>query len=154
MQIRRTGGISSCSMFRLKGTDDSFFKTNLAIYDNDMLVVTGTSYYLWILDNYKDISAEVQRVWEEENKVTGEEEEDCPEERSNQETLDSGRCCELQYSKVRLRAAQLSSDGLIWQLSDTVQDIDKKIATVGDRLNVIVDSQNKLGELHKKYRLD
>ena len=39
------------------------------------------------------------------------------------------------------------------QLSDTVQDIDRKIATVGDKLNVIVESQNKLGEIHKKYRL-
>ena len=87
------------AIFRLKGTDDSYFKTNLAIYDNDMLVVTGTSYYLWILDNYKDISAEVQRLWEEEHKVA--EEEDCPEEESNQETLDSARCCEAQITKVR-----------------------------------------------------
>ena len=85
------------AIFRLKGTDDSYFKTNLAIYDNDMLVVTGTSYYLWILDNYKDISAEVQRLWEEENKVA---EEDCPEEESHQETLDSARCCELEFNKV------------------------------------------------------
>ena len=99
-------GFSSVSMFvifRLKGTDDSYFKTNLAIYDNDMLVVTGTSYYLWILDNYKDISAEVQRLWEEENKVA---EEDCHEEESHQETLDSARCCEAQINKVR-RASQL-----------------------------------------------
>ena len=91
------------TLFRLKGTDDSYFKTNLAIYDNDMLVVTGTSYYLWILDNFKDISAEVQRLWEEENKVR---EEDCPEEESNQETLDSARCCEMEINKVS-RTAQV-----------------------------------------------
>ena len=39
------------------------------------------------------------------------------------------------------------------QLSDTVQDIDKKIATVGDKLNNIVASQHQLCEIHKKYRL-
>ena len=98
--------VSMFAIFRLKGTDDSYFKTNLAIYDNDMLVVTGTSYYLWILDNYKDISAEVQRLWEEENKVA--EEESHQEEGSHQETLDSARCCEAQINKV-MRAGQLSS---------------------------------------------
>ena len=36
--------VSMFVIFRLKGTDDSYFKTNLAIYDNDMFVVTDTSY--------------------------------------------------------------------------------------------------------------
>ena len=136
---------------RLKGTDDSYFKTNLAIYDNDMLVVTGTSYYLWILDNYKDISAEVQRLWEEENKVA--EDESHQEEESHQETLDSARCCEAQITKVRKAEQLRSSDVVMLQLSDTVQDIHNKIATVGDKLNIIVDSHSKLCEIHKKYRL-
>ena len=49
-------------------------------------------------------------------------------------------------------SASVSSDVVLLQLSDTVQDIDKKIASVGDKLNIIVDSQNKLCELHKNYR--
>lgn len=49
--------------------DDNYFKVNLAIYDTDVLVVTGTSYFLWVMDNFKEISAEVLKIWEEENKV-------------------------------------------------------------------------------------
>ena len=49
--------------------DDNYFKVNLAIYDTDILVVTGTSYFLWVMDNFKEISAEVLKIWEEENKV-------------------------------------------------------------------------------------
>ena len=49
--------------------DDNYFKVNLAIYDTDLLVVTGTSYFLWVMDNFKEISNEVLRIWEEENKV-------------------------------------------------------------------------------------
>ena len=41
------------SFSRLKGTEDTFLKANLAVYDNETLIVTGTSYYLWILDNFK-----------------------------------------------------------------------------------------------------
>ena len=55
--------------FKLKGVDDNYFKVNLAIYDADLLVVTGTSYFLWVIDNFKEISAEALRIWEEENKV-------------------------------------------------------------------------------------
>ena len=107
----------------MKGTDDSYFKTNLAIYDNDMLVVTGTSYYLWILDNYKDLSAEVQRLWEEEHKVA---EEDCPEEESHQETLGSTRCCELEYNKVREAQCQLQS---VQMLSSSSSQTQSRIST-------------------------
>ena len=41
---------------------------NLALYDCDVLVVTGTSYFLWVMDNLKEISAEVARIWEEDHK--------------------------------------------------------------------------------------
>ena len=40
-------------MFRLKGTEETFLKANLAIYANDTLIVTGTSYFLWTMDNFK-----------------------------------------------------------------------------------------------------
>ena len=62
-------GIRFILRFKLKGVDDNYFKVNLAIYDTDLLVVTGTSYFLWVMDNFKEISAEVLRIWEEENKV-------------------------------------------------------------------------------------
>ena len=53
------------------------------------------------MDNFKDLSAEVLRIWEEENKVEEEDQEDEPEEESHQETLNSDqRCCELEYNKV------------------------------------------------------
>ena len=39
------------------------------------------------------------------------------------------------------------------KLSDKVADIDQKIVMVSDKLNLMVDSQNKLTEIHNKYRL-
>ena len=42
-------------IFRLKDTEDTFLKANLSIYDNSTLIVTGTSYYLWTMDNFKFI---------------------------------------------------------------------------------------------------
>ena len=95
-------GIRFIIRFKLRGVEDTYFKTNLAIYDCDRLVVTGTSYFLWTMDNFKDLSAEVNRIWDEENKVEEEEET----EESHQETLDSdtrSRCCEMEYSKVSVR---------------------------------------------------
>ena len=54
------------------------------------------------MDNFKEISTEVMKIWEEENKVDEEEEED--KEESHHETLNSGdsRCCELEYNKVEV----------------------------------------------------
>ena len=78
-------------------------KVNLALYDCDVLVVTGTSYFLWVMDNLKEISAEVARIWEEDHKKE-EEEEEGQEDRSRQETDTIGsdsKCCELEYNKVR-----------------------------------------------------
>ena len=75
---------------------------NLALYDCDVLVVTGTSYFLWVMDNLKEISAEVARIWEEDHKKE-EEEEEGQEDRSRQETDTIGsdsKCCELEYHKV------------------------------------------------------
>ena len=40
-------------IFRLKDTKDTFLKANLSIYDSNTLIVTGTSYYLWTMDNFK-----------------------------------------------------------------------------------------------------
>ena len=37
----------------IKDTEDTFLKANLSIYDNNTLIVTGTSYYLWTMDNFK-----------------------------------------------------------------------------------------------------
>lgn len=129
-------GIRFIIRFKLRGAEESYFKTNLSIYDNDHLIVTGTSYFLWIMDNFKDLSAEVLRIWEEENKVEEEDPEEEPELESHQETLNSDqRCCELEYNK----------------LSDKVADIDQKIVMVSDKLNLMVDSQNKLTEIHNKY---
>ena len=39
-------------ILRLKDTEDTFLKANLSIYDNNTLIVTGTSYYLWTMDNF------------------------------------------------------------------------------------------------------
>ena len=92
-------GVRFIVRFKLRGVEDQYFKTNLAIYDCDQLVVTGTSYFLWTMDNFKEINQEVNRIWDEENKVEEEEVEETEE--SNQETLDSSsRCCELEYGKV------------------------------------------------------
>ena len=96
-------GIRFIIRFKLRGAEESYFKTNLSIYDNDHLIVTGTSYFLWIMDNFKDLSAEVLRIWEEENKVEEEDPEEEPELESHQETLNSDqRCCELEYNKVNI----------------------------------------------------
>jgi len=115
--------------------EDTYFKTNLAIYDCDTLIVTGTSYFLWIMDNFKELTAEVNRIWDEENKVEDEEVEDDKEE-SHHETLDSGsRCCELEYGK----------------LSGKVDDIDQKILSISEKLNLVINNQTKLTELHNKY---
>lgn len=126
-------GIRFILRFKLKGVDDNYFKVNLAIYDTDLLVVTGTSYFLWVMDNFKEISNEVLRIWEEENKVVEEKEQ---EDESHQETLSTDtRCCELEYNK----------------LSDRVTDIDKKMLEVSERLNLMIDKQEQIMELHTKY---
>ena len=38
---------------RLKGTEDFYMKTKISVYDNDTMVVSGTSYYLFVMDYYK-----------------------------------------------------------------------------------------------------
>ena len=130
---------------------------NLALYDCDVLVVTGTSYFLWVMDNLKEISAEVARIWEEDHKK--EEEEEGQEDRSRQETDTIGsdsKCCELEYHKVTLtRSRNVHVHSILYpsfQLSDRVSDIDRKIVMVSDKLNLMVENQEKLVKIHSKYR--
>ena len=33
--------------------EDFFMKTKICVYDNDTLVISGTSYYLFVMDYYK-----------------------------------------------------------------------------------------------------
>ena len=130
---------------------------NLALYDCDVLVVTGTSYFLWVMDNLKEISAEVARIWEEDHKK--EEEEEGQEDRSRQETDTIGsdsKCCELEYHKVSpTRSRKVHVHSILhsaFQLSDRVSDIDRKIVMVSDKLNLMVENQEKLVKIHSKYR--
>ena len=130
---------------------------NLALYDCDVLVVTGTSYFLWVMDNLKEISAEVARIWEEDHKK--EEEEEGHEDRSRQETDTIGsdsKCCELEYHKVSpTRSRNVHVHSILhsaFQLSDRVSDIDRKIVMVSDKLNLMVENQEKLVKIHSKYR--
>ena len=60
---------------------------------------------------FKDVSAEVQKIWDEAHKVIEEpeetKEEEGPEEESNQDTLGSTEapnsgCCGMEYSKVHI----------------------------------------------------
>lgn len=53
------------------------------------------------------MTAEVQKLWDDVQKKIADEqaeedEEECPEEESNQDTLETSdsRCCELEYRKV------------------------------------------------------
>ena len=39
--------------FRLKGNDEFVLKTTVSVYDTDILVVSGASYYIWILEHFK-----------------------------------------------------------------------------------------------------
>jgi len=137
-------GIRFIIRFKLKGTEDTFLKANLAIYDNDVLIVTGTSYFLWVMDNLKEMTAEVQKLWDDVQKKIADEqaeedEEECPEEESNQDTLETSdsRCCELEYRK----------------LSDRVADIDTKIGVVGEKLNLVLDTHKKMNELQTHHRV-
>ena len=126
---------------------------NLALYDCDVLVVTGTSYFLWVMDNLKEISAEVARIWEEDHKK--EEEDEGQEDRSRQETDTIGsdsKCCELEYHKVTPTRPEILSLYPSFQLSDRVSDIDRKIVMVSDKLNLMVENQEKLVKIHSKYR--
>ena len=142
-------GVSQFVISRLKGAEDTSFKTNLAIYNNDTLVVTGTSYFLWVMDNFKEISSEVRRVWEEDNKVV---EDLGAEEESQQETLEeSGRCCELEYNKVKVEGC-MTEMIMSRQLSDRLLDLDNKMTALADTLHLMLPSQNQLKEISGKSR--
>ena len=39
--------------FRSEDNDDKPLKTNITVYDNDTMVVTGLSYFLWTLTFFK-----------------------------------------------------------------------------------------------------
>ena len=54
-------------------------KTKVSVYDCDTMIVSGTSYYLWVMDYYKvpptlaitisaqEFSAQVQKIWDDKN---------------------------------------------------------------------------------------
>ena len=37
-------------------------KVNLIVYDNDVMLVTGTSFYLWVLENFQSMASEVKTL--------------------------------------------------------------------------------------------
>ena len=37
----------------MKGSEDFYMKTKVSVYDCDTMIVSGTSYYLWVMDYYK-----------------------------------------------------------------------------------------------------
>ena len=76
------------------------------------------------------------------------------EDESNQETLSTDtRCCELEYHKVSQNKIKYFRHAFIcFQLSDRVTDIDKKMLEVSERLNLMIDKQEQIMELHTKYR--
>lgn len=101
------------------------------------------------MDNFKEMTNEVRRVWEEDNKAV---EDLGAEEESQQETLE-GRCCELEYNKVT------GGEGekyiiMFWQLSDRLLDIDNKITALADTLHLMLPSQKEMKEITGRYRSD
>ena len=63
----------------MKGSEEFFMKTKVSVYDCDTMIVSGTSYYLWVMDYYKvlktcsnyppvqEFSAQVQKIWDDKN---------------------------------------------------------------------------------------
>ena len=37
----------------MKGSEEFYMKTKVSVYDCDTMIVSGTSYYLWVMDYYK-----------------------------------------------------------------------------------------------------
>ena len=37
-------------------------KVNLIVYDNDVMQVTGTSFYLWVLENFQSMASQVKTL--------------------------------------------------------------------------------------------
>ena len=37
----------------MKGSEEFYMKTKVSVYDSDTMIVSGTSYYLWVMDYYK-----------------------------------------------------------------------------------------------------
>ena len=37
-------------------------KVNLIVYDNDVMQVTGTSFYLWVLENFQTTASQVKTM--------------------------------------------------------------------------------------------
>ena len=101
------------------------------------------------MDNFKEMSNEVRRVWEEDNKAV---EDLGAEEESQQETLE-GRCCELEYNKVT-ELKERSDIIMFWQLSDRLLDIDNKISALADTLHLMLPSQKDMKEINGRYRSD
>ena len=66
----------------MRGSEDFYMKTKVSVYDCDTMIVSGTSYYLWVMDYYKvpptlaittsaqEFSAQVQKIWDEKNCAT------------------------------------------------------------------------------------
>ena len=51
-----------------------------------------------------------------------------------------------------VRGIGLKSEYFCFKLSDRVTDIDQKMLEVSERLNLMIDKQEQIMELHTKYR--
>ena len=46
----------------LSGATNQPLKVNLIVYDNDVMQVTGTSFYLWVLENFQSMASHVETL--------------------------------------------------------------------------------------------
>ncbi|XP_023327783.1 uncharacterized protein LOC111700932 [Eurytemora carolleeae] len=53
-------GIRFIIRFKIKGNDEFLLKTTVSVYDTDILVVSGASYYIWILEHFKELKKLVE----------------------------------------------------------------------------------------------
>ena len=97
--------------------EDFFMKTKICVYDNDTLVISGTSYYLFVMDYYKvlqgsqkdyidkpqEFSADVQKLWDENNPTlvrTMRKKGNAEEDQSEDASTTSTECFDRDNEKV------------------------------------------------------
>ena len=98
----------------MRGSEDFYMKTKVSVYDCDTMIVSGTSYYLWVMDYYKvpptlaitisaqEFSAQVQKIWDEKNCATKQQQQqrEGEEEMEMDTPTTSTDCCGRDCAKV------------------------------------------------------
>ena len=131
-------------------------KVNLVIYENDLLQVTGSGFFLWVMDNYQDLAEKVdesisdfQRS-EDEGCIT----EDYSDSRSSNDQ--SSRCkeptCE---SDEKFETIMHYLESMEEGISDKCNNIKAYIDNLESGFNEQLDNLTKaLGESEKRYIAD